>query len=221
MTKEEIAAMIDVSAVQAENTLADIDECVKLATEYDVSAVFALPANIPYLKAKIAQTGKHIAMASVVGFPGGGETSHIKEETARELVELGCDEVDMVNNLTWLKAGDHDRYVEDVRSVVRGAGGKPVKVIIECHWLSDEEIVRACEWSVEGGASWVKTGTGWTPTGATPERVALMKKTVGDRAQVKAAGGVRSLETLVELYELGARRFGVGVKRVREILAQA
>jgi len=96
-----------------------------------------------------------------------------------------------------------------------------VKVILECHWLSDEEIARACEWCVEGGASWVKTGTGWTPTGATPERVALIKKTVGERAQVKAAGGVRSLETLLKLYDLGARRFGVGVKRVREILAQA
>jgi len=137
------------------------------------------------------------------------------------LVEFGCDEVDMVNNLAWLKARYKSSYVGDVRSVVEAAAGRPVKVILECHWLTDEEIARACEWCVEAGASWVKTGTGWAPTGATVERCELMKKTVGDRCGVKAAGGVRTLETLLAMYAVGVRRFGIGVKTARNILDEA
>jgi deoxyribose-phosphate aldolase len=159
-------------------------------------------------------------MASVSGFPGGAETPRIKAETARELVELGCDEVDMVNNIAWLKAGEKAAYVDDVAGVVEAAGGRPVKVILECHWLTDEEIARACEWCVEAGAAWVKTGTGWAPTGATVERIALMSKSVAGRCQVKAAGGIRSLAMLQALYYAGARRFGVGVNSARAILAE-
>ena len=127
----------------------------------------------------------------------------------------------MVNNIAWLNAGDRASSVDDVRSVVEAAGGRPVKVILECHWLTDEEIVRACEWCVEAGASWVKTGTGWAPTGATVERCALMKRTVGDRCGVKVAGGVRTLETLLAMYDAGTRRFGIGVKTARNILDEA
>ena len=126
----------------------------------------------------------------------------------------------MVNNIAWLKAGEKSAYVDDVAGVVEAAGGRPVKVILECHWLTDEEIVRACEWCAEAGAAWVKTGTGWAPTGATVERIALMSKAVAGRCQVKAAGGIRSLATLQALYDAGARRFGVGVNSARSILAE-
>ena len=95
-----------------------------------------------------------------------------------------------------------------------------MKVILECHWLAEEEIARACEWCAEAGAAWVKTGTGWAPTGATVERIALMSKAVAGRCQVKAAGGIRSLATLQALYDAGARRFGVGVNSARSILAE-
>ena len=220
MTPKEMADMMDISAVQAENTLQDIDACCELAAEFGGAAVFCLPAHVPYLRKRLDSMSLKISVASVAGFPGGSETPRIKAATARELVELGCDEVDMVNNITWLKAGDRSAYVDDVAGVVAAAGGKPVKVIIECHWLSEEEIIRACEWCVEAGAAWVKTGTGWTPTGATVERVALMAKTVAGRCQVKAAGGVRTREMLQALYDAGARRFGVGVKSARAILTQ-
>ena len=95
-----------------------------------------------------------------------------------------------------------------------------MKVILECHWLSDEEIVRAATWSADAGASWVKTGTGWAPTGASVARCALMKRAVGDRCGVKAAGGVRTLETLRALHAVGVRRFGIGVKTARTILEE-
>lgn len=220
MTAEEIARMMDISAVQAQCTRQDIDVCCELAAERGCAAVFCLPAHVPYLRTRLDAMGLDVPMASVSGFPGGAETSRIKAATARELVEFGCDEVDMVNNVAWLKAGEKSAYVDDVAGVVAAAGGRPVKVILECHWLTDEEIARACEWCVEAGAAWVKTGTGWAPTGATLERIALMSKTVAGRCQVKAAGGIRSLSTLQELYDAGARRFGLGVNSARKILAE-
>ena len=220
MTIKEIAQMMDISAVQAQSTLQDIDDVCAMAREFGVAAVFCLPAHVPYMRQSLGRdTG--VKLASVSGFPGGAETTYIKSETAKELVGLGCDEVDMVNNIAWLKAGDEKAYKNDVASVVAAAGGRPVKVILECHWLTDEEIVRAATWCADAGASWVKTGTGWAPTGATLERVTLMKQTVGDRCGVKAAGGVRTLDTLLAMYEAGTRRFGIGVKTARAILDEA
>ena len=220
MTSSDIARMMDISAVQAQSTLADIDAVCDMAREFGTAAVFCLPAHVPYMKARLgADSG--VKLASVSGFPGGAESTHIKAETAKELVALGCDEVDMVNNIAWLKAGDERAYTADVAAVVAAAAGRPVKVILECHWLTDEEIVRAATWCRNAGASWVKTGTGWAPTGATVERCALMKKTVGDACGVKAAGGVRTLDTLLAMYDVGTRRFGIGVKTARAILDEA
>ena len=220
MTIKEIAQMMDISAVQAQSTREDIDAVCAMAKEFGVAAVFCLPAHVPYMREQLG-TGTGVKLASVSGFPGGAETTHIKVETAKELVGLGCDEVDMVNNIAWLKAGDEKAYKNDVASVVAAAEGRPVKVILECHWLTDEEIVRAATWCADAGASWVKTGTGWAPTGATVERCALMKRAVGDRCGVKAAGGVRTLDALLGMYDVGTRRFGIGVKTARAILDEA
>ncbi|MHC4504654.1 MAG: deoxyribose-phosphate aldolase, partial [Planctomycetota bacterium] len=96
----------------------------------------------------------------------------------------------------------------------------PVKVILECHYLTNEEIVEACEIGMEAGVAYVKTGTGWAPTGATLENIALMKRTVGDSCGIKAAGGVRDLETLLAMHELGATRFGIGVRTAQKILEE-
>ena len=220
MTIREIAGMMDISAVQAQSTREDIDAVCAMAKEFGVAAVFCLPAHVPYMRERLG-TGTGVKLASVSGFPGGAETTYIKVETAKELVGLGCDEVDMVNNIAWLKAGDEKAYKNDVASVVAAAEGRPVKVILECHWLTDEEIVRAATWCADAGASWVKTGTGWAPTGATVERCALMKRTVGDRCGVKAAGGVRTLDALLAMYDVGTRRFGIGVRTARAILDEA
>lgn len=219
MTAKEIAGMIDVSAVRADNTLADVEQAADLALEYGCIAVFALPAHTPGLIDRLG--GSAVLAGGVAGFPGGGETTSIKVATACELVRMGCREIDMVNNIAWLKAGKRDLYTADVRAVAEAAGGLPVKVILECHWLTPEEIARACAWCAEAGAAWVKTGTGWAPTGATLDNVALMKRSVGDRCGVKAAGGVRDLATLLAMYELGVRRFGIGVRTARAILEEA
>lgn len=218
MKASEIAAMIDVSAVQAEATLKDVQQAAQVALRHGCICVFALPAHTPYLHDLLAE-GSALT-GGVVGFPGGAESTAIKRATAVELTRMGCAEIDMVNNIAWLKAGHKSRYIQDIQAVVEASDGRPVKVILECHWLTDDEIVRGCEWAVEAGASWVKTGTGWAPTGATLENVTLMKQTVGERCRIKAAGGVRDLQTLLAMYQRGVRRFGIGVKAVETILEE-
>jgi deoxyribose-phosphate aldolase len=213
---KEVAELIDVSAVRAESSRDDIRQAVEMAMAFGCAAVFALPAHTPMVVELLANQA--VLAGGVAGFPGGGDTTLIKAATAAELVRMGCAEIDMVNNIGWLKAGREDLYTDDVRSVVDAARGRPVKVILECHWLTDEEIVRACQWCMEAGAAWVKTGTGWAPTGATFENVALMRQTVGDHCGVKAAGGVRDLPTLLEMYARGARRFGIGCRTAQSIL---
>lgn len=208
--------MMDVSAVRADSTLEEIRQSAELAKRHGCVAVFALPAHTPVLVELLAGSGTFAG--GVAGFPGGGETTAAKAATAAELVSMGCREIDMVNNIAWLKAGKRDLYMADVRAVAEAAAGRPVKVILECHWLTDGEIARACEWCAEAGAAWVKTGTGWAPTGATLANVSLMKRSVGERCGVKAAGGVRDLETLLAMHARGARRFGVGVRTAQAIL---
>lgn len=219
MTASELARMIDLSCVQASSTLAEIDDAAALAKQHGVYAVYVLPAHVPYLAERLAGN-PCTRLAATVGFPDGGASPAGKVHETREQRALGCREFDMVHNLAWLKAGRFDRYRDDIRGVIAAAEGCPVKVILECHYLAPEEIVRACELCVEAGADFVKTGTGWAPTGATLENVQLMKQTVGDRCGVKAAGGVRDLATLLALHRLGATRFGIGVRTARQLLGE-
>ncbi len=216
MSPKEIAQMIDLSCVQSSSTLDDMVDAVALARQYGVAALFALPAHIPYMMELVGDDD--FPVGAVVGFPDGAATTAGKVAEAKEQLAMGCAEFDMVNNIAWLKAGKDDLYSADIAAVVAAAEGKPVKVILECHHLTNDEIVRACELCVSAGAAFVKTGTGWAPTGATLENIKLMKDTVGDRCSVKAAGGVRDIETLLAMHKLGAVRFGIGVESARNIL---
>jgi deoxyribose-phosphate aldolase len=219
MTDKDIAQMIDLSCVRADSTLDEIDEAVALSAEHGVFAIFVLPAHMPYLVDRIGDAP--VLAAATVGFPSGAATSATKVTEVQEQKALGCGEFDMVHNIAWLKAGKLDLYRDDIRAVIDAAEGLPVKVILECHHLTNEEIVRACDIAANAGVAYVKTGTGWAQTGATVENVALMKKTVGDRCQVKAAGGVRDKATLLAMHEAGATRFGIGVRTGRMILEDA
>jgi len=154
--------------------------------------------------------GSGVNTCCVVGFPLGAMLTTAKAFEASEAVKAGADEVDMVINISALKDKD-DKYVEDdIRAVVEASKGAVVKVIIENCLLTDEEKVRACELSVKAGADFVKTSTGFSTGGATIEDVALMKKTVGERAKVKASGGIRTPEAAKALVEAGADRIGAG-----------
>jgi len=220
LTPREIAGMIDISAVKHDSTLDELRAAAELAQKHNCICVIALPAHTPLLVELLADR-PDVLVGGAVGFPSGGQTTAVKVIETQELIEMGCLEIDVALNVAWLKAGLLDLVRADVEAVVKASGSVPVKVILECHWLTDDEIVTASNICAEAGVRFVKTGTGWAPTGATRENIALMKKTVGERCFVKAAGGVKDLQTLVELYELGARRFGIGVRTAEAILREA
>ena len=217
LTPRQVARMIDLSCVQADSTEPEMRAAAALAKRHTCAAVFALPAHTPLVVELLADRPDVIA-GGVVGFPDGGATTAGKVAEAKELLAMGCRELDMVIDIAWLKAGRRDLVLDDIASVIGAAGGVPVKIILECHHLTDNEIIKACK--MEAGVAYVKTGTGWAPTGATLENVKLMKRTVGDRCGIKAAGGVRDLETLLAMHELGATRFGIGVRTAQKILEE-
>ena len=217
LTPEKIARMIDLSCVQAYSTEDDIHQVAKTAKQYGCICVYALPAHTPLL-VELVNDRPDILVGGTPGFPHGAATTEAKAAETRALLKMGCGEFDTVINIGWLKAGKDERVRDDLAAVIEAAEGKPVEVIAECHYLTNDEIVRACELSVEAGAAFVKTGTGWAPTGATFENVSLMLRTVGGRCEVKAAGGVRGLETLLAMHRLGATRFGIRLSTAVEIL---
>lgn len=209
-TAREIARMIDLTAVRADSDEAEVRALAEAAKTYECLCACTLPAQTQLLL-ELLDGAPHTSVVGAVGFPSGAHTTAMKVAEARELLAMGCRELDMVINIGMLRSGQYGRVLEDLRAVVDTAAGAPVKVILECHYLSKDEIRQGCELCIEAGASFVKTSTGWAPTGATLDNVALIKECVGDRVLVKAAGGIRSLDTLSKMYSLGARRFGIGV----------
>jgi deoxyribose-phosphate aldolase len=208
--------MVDLSCVQANSSINEIKEVAEFAIKYNCICTFALPAHTPVL-VELLKDYPDILVGGVVGFPGGGTSTKGKVAEAKELMEMGVNELDMVINIAWLKNLQYDLVEADIKAVVDTAGDIPVKVILECHHLNDEEIVKACEIAVKAGVSFVKTGTGWAPTGATLENVALMKASVNGACEVKAAGGVRDLDTLLAMHERGVTRFGIGIRTAKSI----
>ncbi|WP_428508953.1 deoxyribose-phosphate aldolase [Roseateles sp.] len=212
--------MIDLSAVKAEQSQSDFQVLLKTAIKYRVKCVFVLPSHTKQVIDALKDYPE-ILVGGVVGFPGGGTTTASKVFECQELLGMGCSEIDMVMNIALLKSRNYDEFALDIKSVVDCAGVAPVKVILECHHLTDEEIVKASELAASAGADFVKTGTGWAPTGATERNVSLMSKAVAGKCKVKAAGGVRDLETFWALHAAGATRFGLGVATALNIIEGA
>jgi deoxyribose-phosphate aldolase len=219
LTLRQLARMMDLSAVRTDVDLEEIHRLAEKAKKYACICAFPMPCYLPELKRLLADAPE-VGVGGVVGFPSGAHSTAVKVAEARQQLEQGAVELDMVVNVGWLRSGRDKEVEEDIRAVVTAADGTPVKVILEVHYLSNEQIVRGCRLAVQAGAAFVKTGTGWAPTGATLENVALMKDTVGDAAQVKAAGGVRDLATVVEMIRRGVSRFGVGLTSGVKILEE-
>ena len=215
MTLHQLASMIDLSAVRADSDWNDVRSVAELAAQCSCVAVFALPAFTGELLELLH--GTPVIVGGAVGFPSGGETTTIKVAQAGELIDLGCGEIDMVQNIGKLLSGKFAEVESDIAAVKQAIGSVPLKVILECSYLSPEQIVTASEIAVRAGASWIKTGTGWASSGTTVEQVRLIKQTVGNTAKIKAAGGVRDLDTLLEMHRLGVERFGIGYKTAQEI----
>jgi deoxyribose-phosphate aldolase len=219
LTPESLARLIDISAVQAQHGAREIQEMVRRAREHRFVAVHVLPAWVGFLKAQL-QGEKDILVGAPVGFPSGGHSTAIKVAEARGLIADGVQELDMVLNVGKLRSGQDDYVAQDIRAVVDAAGDLPVKVILEVHHLTPDEIKRACELAIEARAAFIKTSTGWAPSGATLDTVRLITSFVGSAIKVKAAGGIRNLETVVAMLKMGVARFGVNLDSSVEILRE-
>jgi len=202
--------MIDLSAVQAYDSEDEVRKLVALARQYHCGIITLLPSQTPLAIELLSETPE-IRTSGNVGFPSGGNTTKTKVIEAKELIRMGCAELDMVLNVGMLISGNYRYVLDDIKAVVDVTHEVPLKVILECHYLSDDLIRKSCELCIEAGASFVKTGTGWAPTGATLHNIALIKSVVGDKIGIKASGGIRSLQTLFQMVRLGASRFGIGI----------
>lgn len=204
----QLARMMDFSAVRTDVDEAEIRELVRQGLAHCCICVFPMPCYMALCRELLAGS-PDVGLGGVVGFPSGAVATPIKVAEARQQLADGACELDMVLNVGWLRSGQHDRVLSDIKAVVDAAGRTLVKVILEAHYLDDDQIKKGSELIVRAGAAFVKTGTGWTPTGATAHNVSLIKATIGNAAGIKAAGGVRDLKTLVELHRCGATRFGI------------
>lgn len=206
--RENLAQYIDHTALKADTTAAQIDTLCEEAVEFGFAAVCLNPTWVERAARNLIDTD--VAVASVVGFPLGANTSRIKALEAQQAITDGATEVDMVMNVGALKGGDHDQVRADIAAVVAvtRAAGAVCKVIIEAAMLTDEEKRTACRLAKEAGADLVKTSTGFGPGGATVHDVALMREVVGPEMGIKAAGGIKTAEQARQMIEAGATRIG-------------
>ena len=197
---------IDHTILKATASSADVQKLCEEAIEHEF---YTVCVNGCYVAdAKHLLQGTDVKVAAVVGFPLGAMTTASKVFEAKEAIENGASEIDMVINVAKLKDGEFDYVENEIRLIKEAIGDNVLKVIIETCYLTDEEKVKACELSLVAKADFVKTSTGFGTGGATYEDVKLMKSVVGDNAKVKASGGVRDKETAQKYVDLGAERLG-------------
>lgn len=197
---------IDHTLLKQNSRESQIVELCEQAKAFDFATVCVNPCWIKECKKQLA--GTSVGICTVIGFPLGAMTLASKVFEAKNAIDEGADEVDMVLNIGALKDNKMDYVVSEIKAVKEAVGNHVLKVIIETCLLTDEEKVRACNAVVEAGADFVKTSTGFSTSGATVEDVRLMKETVKDNCKVKAAGGVRSFDDLLKMIEAGADRIG-------------
>jgi deoxyribose-phosphate aldolase len=208
LTERDVAKTIDHSLLRPELDDAFVEAGCRLAAEYDVASVCVRPVDVR--RAKAILDGTDVKVGTVIGFPHGSSTTATKVFEARRALDDGAVELDMVIDIGALKSGRDDDVRADIAAVVDVAlgAGAIVKVILENAYLTDDEKERGSRLTEAAGADFVKTSTGFAPSGATHEDLALMRRTVSDRVQVKAAGGVRTLDALIDVMNLGVTRIG-------------
>lgn len=206
ISREELAKMIDHSLLKPTVTRADTVAGIELGLGYNVAAVTVKPCYVP-LAADMVK-GSDVRVDPVICFPLGYDTTETKVFQTRQVIKQGAHEIDMVLNVGALLGGEYDLVRDDIAAVVEAAGGATVKVIFEIAYLNDEQIVRACHLSEEAGAHFVKTSSGFAPSGYTIEALKLMRANVSEKVQVKAAHGVRDLEGALAVRAVGTTRFG-------------
>ncbi|NER09598.1 deoxyribose-phosphate aldolase [Muriicola jejuensis] len=207
---------IDHTLLKSTATVKEINTLCKEAKDY---AFYAVCVNSGYLPlAKNNLLGSGVKLAAVIGFPLGAMSTESKIGEVRYCLEHGTDEIDMVMNLGWLRSGMSKEIVREIGLIKDIMGQRLLKVILEVAYLSEEEIRHACDCCIKGGADFVKTSTGFGPGGATLEAVRIMRESVGNKALIKASGGIRDKSTALEFIQAGASRIGTssGVQMMKE-----
>lgn len=208
MDIKEILAKCDHTLLKQTASWEEIKRLCDEGTEYGCASVCIPAAYVrqaaDYLKGKDTA----LKICTVIGFPNGYSTSRAKAFEAEDAVANGADEIDMVINIGWLKDGRAGEVKAEIEEVKRACHGRTLKVIVETCLLTHEEKIMACRIVTEAGADYIKTSTGFSTAGATPEDVALFKENVGENIKIKAAGGISTLEDAEEMLRLGASRLG-------------
>lgn len=203
---DRFAKLFDHSIVRPDATQAQVVAAAQTAAALGTATLTVQPHYIGLAVDELRGSG--VLIGTVVGFPHGNETPAMKRFQARTVMDLGAQEIDMVMNIPALKNGERALFMDDIAGVLEEAGGAKLKVILENSFLTGEEKGRACEWVAQTGAHFVKTSTAYADGGATLDDVRLMYAVVQGRCLVKAAGGVRTLDQVLEFLRAGARRFG-------------
>ncbi len=207
-TYPDIAKMIDHSLLNPTLTTADLEQGIQLALAYDVASVCILP----YYLRRCAELlrGSDVKAGTTIGFPHGGQATTVKIAETRQALADGAQELDMVVNISKVLSGDWEYVTDDMRAVITTAqeADARAKVIFENAYLQDEHKIRLCEIASELNADWVKTSTGYAPSGATDDDLRLMRRHAALHVQVKAAGGIRDLDALLRVRQLGVSRCG-------------
>jgi deoxyribose-phosphate aldolase len=205
-TLRQVAKTIDHALLRPDMSRDEVREGCEVALKYDVASVCCKPADVAFC-AEILK-GSDVHVGTVVGFPHGNSTTATKVFETKQVVADGATEIDVVINIGWLKSGMFDEVRDEIAAVVTAASGNQVKVILENAYLTKDEIVKACQLCEAAGADYVKTSTGFAPTGAVLEDVKLMRASVSPKVEVKSAGGVKTLDALLAFMEAGVKRSG-------------
>lgn len=218
---KDFAKMIDHTLLKPDATRNDIQKLCEEAIEFGFASVCVNPTWVKY--AYECLKNSEVKVCTVIGFPLGATTSETKVFETKNAIQNGADEIDMVINIGALKNKEYDIVLKDIQKVVEAANGKTVKVIIETALLTNEEKIKVCELSVQAKADFVKTSTRFAKGGATVEDVELMKTIVEQNAEVKASGGIRSIEDMQKMIAAGATRIGAssGVQIIKGLKSNA
>lgn len=205
-TLAQVAKTIDHALLRPDMSRDEVRAGCEVALKYDVASVCCKPADVAYCADLLRGSDVHVG--TVVSFPHGNSATSTKVFETKQVVADGATEIDVVINIGWMKSGMYDQVRDEIAAVVAAAGGNQVKVILENSYLTKEEIVKACQLCEAAGADYVKTSTGFAPTGAILEDVQLMRASVSSKVEVKSAGGVKSLDMLLSFMDAGVKRSG-------------
>lgn len=211
---------VDISCVQAFHGQADIEQLAERAREGDFVSAHVLPSWISFARGLLE--GSRTLVGGPAGFPSGGSLPDVKLREVQRLLDAGAQEIDVVVNIGRLRSGLYDDVTRELEPIVLLVGGEvPLRAILEVGYLDDEQVVEGARAAVKAGMRWIKSGTGWSGRPTTSHHIALMAEGALGKAELKAAGGIRSLETVEAMIDLGVTRFGMNADAAMDLAAQA